>query len=31
LAARSVNKLPITFPETTGVANPMSGGEIKTV
>ena len=31
LAARSVNKFPITFPETTGVANPMSGGEIKTV
>ena len=31
LAARSVNKLPITFPETTGVTNPISGGEIKTV
>ena len=31
LAARSVNKLPITFPETTGVVNPISGGEIKTV
>ena len=31
LAARSANELPITFPETTGVANPISGGEIKTV
>ena len=29
LAARSANKLPITFPETTGVTNPISGGEIK--
>ena len=31
LAARSVNKLPITFPETTGVENRVSGGEIKKV
>ena len=31
LAVRSANELPITFPETTGVANPMSGGEVKTV
>ncbi len=29
LAARSQNKLPITFPETTGVKIPLSGGEIK--
>ena len=31
LAARSANKLPITFPETTGVTNSISGGEIKKV
>ena len=26
LAGRAVNKLPITFPETTGVSKPLSGG-----
>ena len=31
LAARSENKLPITLPETTGVSNPMSGGDVKKV
>jgi len=31
LAVRSVNELPITYPETTGVTNPISGGEIKKV
>ena len=31
LAARSVNKLPITLPETTGVSYPISGGEVKKV
>ncbi len=29
LAVRSINKLMITFPETTGVKIPVSGGEIK--
>ena len=29
LASRSLNKLPITFPETTGVKNPSCGGEIR--
>ena len=29
LAVRSINKLPITFPETTGVKKPSCGGEIK--
>ena len=28
LAARTANGLPISFPETTGVAKPMSGGRI---
>ncbi len=26
LTARAVNKLPITFPKTTGVSNPLTGG-----
>ena len=29
LAARRVNELPITFPETTGVEKPLIGGDIK--
>jgi len=28
LAVRVLNKLPITFPGTTGVAQPMAGGLI---
>ena len=28
LTARVVNKMPITYPLTTGVPKPMSGGEI---
>lgn len=30
LAARSLQRLPLTFPETTGVARPMTGGEFAT-
>ena len=29
LAVRSLNQLPITFPETTGVKRELSGGIIK--
>ena len=29
LAVRSLNQLPITFPETTGVKSELSGGIIK--
>ena len=28
LSMRAINKLPITFPETTGTSQPSSGGEI---
>ena len=28
LSARSVYKLPFTFPSTTGVSRPLSGGEL---
>ena len=28
LAIRSIKNLPITFPQTTGVKKPTSGGEI---
>ena len=31
LAARSQNNLPLTFPETTGVEKPVTGGAIKKV
>ena len=31
LAARSQNNLPLTFPETTGVEKPVTGGVIKKV
>ena len=31
LAVRSLNKLPITFPETTGVKTAVTGGVIKKV
>ena len=28
LSARSIYKLPFTFPSTTGVLNPLSGGKL---
>ena len=28
LTVRSINKLPITFPKTTGVKKPLTGGKI---
>ena len=28
LSARSIYKLPFTFPSTTGVSKPLSGGKI---
>ena len=28
LSARSINNLPITFPSTTGVLRPISGGKL---
>ena len=28
LSARSLYRLPITFPSTTGVAKPLSGGKL---
>ena len=28
LAARTINKLPITFPDTTGVEKPLTGGKV---
>ena len=28
LAVRSMNKIPYTFPLTTGVPNPLSGGDL---
>ena len=30
LAVRSINSLPYTFPLTTGVSKPLSGGELCT-
>jgi anhydro-N-acetylmuramic acid kinase len=31
LAVRSMERMPITFPETTGVTKPLSGGIFKKV